>query len=320
VPPLAGLFSKDEILFRTFTGTAANGWEPRRLLWLIGIVTSLLTATYMFRLVFLAFHGERRHDAPAAPAHPEEEEPVAQPPLPGPVYSDLPAADRAHGAVHPPAAHGAHGEGHLHDAPPSMAIPLIVLAIGSVAAGWIGIPNALLAGGNHIERFLDPSFEVSREAPVTEPGALQPAGPTAPAAEHAEHAEQVGLERTLMGVSTGIAVAGIGIAFFFWRRNRPAADAMARRFAPLYRLLLNKYYVDEIYDAAVVQPIRLLSTSGLWKGVDVGIIDGAVNGLGLTVSAGSRGLRRAQTGSVRTYAASLFLGVVLILGWYLWRW
>ena len=92
---------------------------------------------------------------------------------------------------------------------------------------------------------------------------------------------------------------------------------MARRMHGLYTLLLHKYYVDELYDGAVVQPIKLLSTGGLWKGVDAGAIDGAVNGIGQTVRAASGALRRVQTGSVRTYAASLFLGVVLILGWYL---
>jgi NADH-quinone oxidoreductase subunit L len=121
----------------------------------------------------------------------------------------------------------------------------------------------------------------------------------------------------LMALSSGIAIAGIVIAAYFWLRNRAAADGMSRRMAGLYNLLSHKYYVDEIYDAAIVQPIKLLSTGGLWKGVDVGMIDGAVNGAGQTVRGASDGLRRLQTGSVRTYAASLFLGVVLILGWYL---
>jgi NADH-quinone oxidoreductase subunit L len=83
-------------------------------------------------------------------------------------------------------------------------------------------------------------------------------------------------------------------------------------------VLLNKYYVDEIYDAAVVQPIRIISEDGLWKGVDTGVIDRAVNGVGRTVAGGGDVLRHLQTGSVRAYAASLFLGVVLILGYYLW--
>ena len=94
---------------------------------------------------------------------------------------------------------------------------------------------------------------------------------------------------------------------------------MARTFAPLHTLLLNKYYVDELYDATIVQPIKVVSQQGLWRGFDVGIIDGAVNGTGALVSGGSAVLRRLQTGSVRTYAGSLFVGVVLVLGYYLWR-
>ncbi len=77
--------------------------------------------------------------------------------------------------------------------------------------------------------------------------------------------------------------------------------------------------MDEIYDAAIVQPIRIVSEDGLWKVVDVRVIDGTVNGVAETVSGSSELLRRLQTGSVRAYAASLFFGVVLILGYYLWR-
>ena len=87
----------------------------------------------------------------------------------------------------------------------------------------------------------------------------------------------------------------------------------------LHRLLLNKYYVDEVYDAGVVQPIRIVSQEGLWRGIDVNVIDGAVNGVGTSVRGAAGLLRRLQTGSVRAYAASLLLGVVLILGYYMWR-
>jgi NADH-quinone oxidoreductase subunit L len=187
-----------------------------------------------------------------------------------------------------------------------MAIPLILLAVGSVAAGYVGVPHAL-GGSNRIESFLHPSFV----APAAE-------GTAHGASEAAAHAA-ASTELLLMGISTGLALAGIGLAVFFWLRRPEAAEAWRRRFSGVHRLLLNKYYVDEIYDAAIVQPIKQISTGALWKGVDAGLIDGAVNGVGLTVRAGSSGLRRAQTGSVRTYAASLFLGVALILGWYLWR-
>jgi NADH-quinone oxidoreductase subunit L len=93
---------------------------------------------------------------------------------------------------------------------------------------------------------------------------------------------------------------------------------VSARFSGLHRLLEHKYYVDEIYDAAVVRPIRIVSEDGLWKGVDMRVIDGSVNGVGAVVDTSAEVLRRAQTGSVRVYAASLFLGVVLILGYYLW--
>jgi len=297
VPLLSGFFSKDEILFRTFT--SSNPY--RLLLWGVGMVTSLLTATYMFRLVFLAFHGERR-----AGAHPEEEEP---------------AAHAGHGSHH-----DAHGHAHApHDAPSSMAIPLIVLAIGSIVAGYVGVPHAI-GGSNRIERFLEPSFEVSERGgkldaaatPAIEGGQVRP---VAVQETHADNSEAAGgnesTELKLMALSSGVAVAGILLAMYFWLWNKAAADAVYRRMHGVYTLLLNKYYVDEIYDAAIVQPIKLLSTGGLWKGADAGLIDGTVNGVGQTVRATSRVLRRVQTGSIRTYAASLFLGVALILGWYL---
>ena len=207
-----------------------------------------------------------------------------------------------------------------------MAIPLIVLAIGSVFAGYVGVPH-VLGGGNRIERFLEPSFEVSAtaraaRAPGDQASATIESGRVVDVAAQEAAPEHAGDEANspegmLMALSSGIAVAGIGLAWYFWMRNRTAADAMARRFHGVYTLLSHKYYVDELYDAAIVQPIRLLSTGGLWKGVDAGLIDGAVNGVGQSVRAGSGALRRLQTGSVRTYAAFLFFGVVLILGWFL---
>ena len=122
-----------------------------------------------------------------------------------------------------------------------------------------------------------------------------------------------------MSISSAVAIAGIALAAFIWLRRRALADALAARFRGLYRLLLNKYYVDEIYDAAIVQPIRIASQEGLWRGFDVAIVDGAVNGTALLVAGGSGVLRRLQTGLVRAYAGSMFIGVIIILGYYLWR-
>jgi NADH-quinone oxidoreductase subunit L len=271
VPLLSGFFSKDEILFRTYV-------SGHRVLWLVAVVTSFLTAVYMFRLVFLAFHGPAKagphDDGPPKAGH----------------HDDGPAEAGHHK--------------HLHDAPPSMAIPLIVLAIGSIFAGYVGVPHAL-GGANRIESFLEPSFEVR----------LQPDEEHAAAASH----DETSLELTLMAVSTVVALTGIGVAAFFFLRRRDRAAALAQRLSGVYRLLLNKYYIDELFDAAIVQPIKRLSTGLLWRGVDAGLIDGTVNGVGSVVGALSGAMRRLQTGSVRAYAASLFFGVVVILGYYLWR-
>jgi NADH-quinone oxidoreductase subunit L len=188
-----------------------------------------------------------------------------------------------------------------------MAIALIVLAIGSILAGYAGFPSAL-GGSGRFEHFLAPSFAPPAAAAAAEAGSETRAGE--------DHA---GLELSLMAVSSVVAIAGIGIAFFFFLRNRAAARRLADRFGGIRTVLLNKYYVDEIYDAGIVQPVRIVSEEGLWKGLDARGIDGAVNGVADTVGGLSEVLRRAQTGSVRAYAASLFLGVVAVLGYYLWR-
>jgi NADH-quinone oxidoreductase subunit L len=286
-PLLAGFFSKDELLYETFK-------EGHTVLWVIGALTSLLTATYMFRLVILTFHGERRHDAPAH--------------VSGLGTRDSGLDTRGHDApghaAPTPATpgHGAHGHAHLHDAPPAMALALIVLAIGSVFAGYIGVPHAL-GGHNALGEWLAPAFQAAGSG----------------AAESAIVGEEGSLELTLMAVSSLIAIVGIGIGVFIWKTHREIADALSRQFSGVYTLLLNKYYVDELYDAAIVQPIKFVSTEGLWRAFDVKVIDGAVNGTGAIVAAGAGVLRRVQTGSVRTYAGSLLLGVVMILGYYLWR-
>ena len=348
VPLLAGFFSKDEILFETFRH--GHTW-----LWVIGAITSLLTATYMFRLVFLTFHGERR-PAPAA-AHDHH------PPSPS-GFGGQAAHGAAHGHAAPPAHaaphHGGHGHGgHLHDAPPAMAVALVVLAIGSVFAGYIGVPHAL-GGHNALGEWLHPAFVATPKAlaecnvPVVLPGApagmtlaecapgdavpamassaataaelalpataQEPAGAGAGAGQAAAEAhDETALELTLMGVSSLIALIGIGLAAFLWLKNPQVPAALAAQFPGLHRLLLHKYYVDEIYDAAIVQPIQRASTAGLWKGLDVKVVDGAVNLAGYLVAGVSAVLRLTQTGSVRSYAASTFVGVVLVLGYYLWR-
>jgi NADH-quinone oxidoreductase subunit L len=342
VPGLAGFFSKDEILFETFRH--GHTW-----LWVIGVLTSLLTATYMFRLVFLTFFGQRRHAPAAADAH-------------GHAHDGHGHPVAAHGHAAADHGHGGHGHGHLHDAPPAMALALVVLAIGSVFAGYVGVPHAL-GGHNSLGEWLHPSFTATSRAlaecniPVALPGApagmtlaqcapgdavpavastattaaeqalpasaltaQEPAGGAEPgAAAEGEAHDESALELTLMAVSSLIAFLGIGLAAFLWLKNPRVPASLAAQFPGLHRLLLNKYYVDEVYDAAIVHPIQRASTEGLWKGMDVKLVDGAVNLAGYLVAAVSAVLRLTQTGSVRSYAASTFLGVVLVLGYYLWR-
>ena len=275
VPGLAGFFSKDEILYRTF-----SGGHP--VLWAVGALTSLMTAFYMFRLVFLAFHGERR------PVRA-----VAQDFSPAPasgLHDQQPDAESPH----------AHHTGHLHDAPRSMAFALIVLAIGSVLAGYLNVPPAI-GGSAFLEHFLEPSLHV----PVMEGGHA--------AAEHDDH----GVETVLMITSSIIALIGIGLAAFLYLKRPQMPEAFVARFPGVYQFLLNKGFVDEVYDAAAVQPIKALSEHVLWKG-DARVIDGAVNGAGqIVVETGSLA-RQIQTGSVRAYAVSVLFGAVVIVGYYLW--
>jgi NADH-quinone oxidoreductase subunit L len=196
-----------------------------------------------------------------------------------------------------------------------MALALVVLAIGSVAAGWIGIPHAI-GGHNELGAWLEPAFEArlaSGEAAAAGAEALPPGQAAAEAESHED------LERTLMVFSSVVAIMGIALAYGVWVKRRDIAAAWADRLAPVYTTLLNKYYVDELYDATIVQPIKAASTEGLWRWFDVRVIDGAVNGAGSIVEGSAAVLRRLQTGSVRAYAGSLFVGVVVILGYYLWR-
>jgi NADH-quinone oxidoreductase subunit L len=279
VPLLSGFFSKDEILGKTF----ASG---HTVLWAIALVTAFLTATYMFRLLYLAFFGERR----AAPVAAQQADP------------------HGHGLGRAPGS-------HLHDAPPAMAIVLVVLAIGSVLAGYVGVP-ASLGGGNRLEHYLEPSFQAPTMTTIE--GALAVTPPAA-GPESAPAGESPGTEMALMGASVAAALAGIGLASLIYLKRPAVADALAERWSGLYRMLLGKYFVDEIYDALFVQPIKRVSTLFLWRGVDAGLVDGTVNSVGFAVRGLSAVLRRLQTGSVRAYAMSLMVGVVAIVGYFLWR-
>jgi NADH-quinone oxidoreductase subunit L len=295
VPLLSGFFSKDEILFETFV-------EGHQLLWVVGAVTSFLTATYMWRLVHLTFHGEERFghpaDAHAAHGHAHDH------------GHDAHAHD--HGHAH------AHGHSAPHDAPWPMATALVVLAIGSILAGYVNIPHAL-GGHANLHEWLTPVFNATNCGQPVTTGDLagMAIADCSPVEERTE--DHTSLELGLMAVSSLLAFAGIGLATFLWLKNRQIPERLAAQYPGVHKLLLNKYYVDEVYDATIVQPIKVVSTEGLWRGFDVKVVDGAVNGAGYLVSGVSIVLRLLQSGSVKTYAASMFVGVVAVLAYYLWR-
>lgn len=166
------------------------------------------------------------------------------------------------------------GHAHPHESPLIMTLPLGVLALLSLGGGYLDVPH-----------FLEPIF----------------------GGEHAAHDE------SLVFISVASGVLGIVLAYIFYVAKPGLADGIARTFSWPYKVLYNKYYVDEAYDAVIVHPIRDGSTSILWKGVDAGVIDAAVNGVG-SLSQGIGGiLRHLQSGYIRRYAAWVVLGSIVIV-------
>jgi len=230
-----------------------------------------------------------------------------------------------------------------------MTMPLMALAVGAAVAGVFGIPGAL-GGGNAIEHFLEPSFTASAPSGRPEAG-LRTMEPTAAepqaTAEHAAGAGDGeghvsrGVEIGLMVLSLAVALTGISLAYRFYVQHPEISERLATRFAGAHRVLSNKYYVDEVYDATVISG-TMASGRGLWA-VDRNVVDGAVNGTGwLTiVSAWLSGLtdrtvvdgavnlvgwvaqessywfRRVQTGLVQNYALLMLFGIFMFVSVYL---
>tara|TARA_Y100000031_G_scaffold137273_1_gene162086 strand:- start:60 stop:836 length:777 start_codon:yes stop_codon:yes gene_type:complete len=239
--PLAGFFSKDAILFAAMTSDHGGiGF------WLAGAAGALMTAFYIFRLLFKTFYGRCNLSI-------EE-------------------------------------QNHLHESPDVMTRPLKALAVLSFAGGWVGIP--IIAGANVFDGFLSPVFGGGGEA----------------------HHEII-FELAMMAVSLAIAVLGIYMAYNLFVLSSRGAYAYAERWPGLYRLVLNKYYIDDLYDFLIVQPIRRLSVR-LWKDFDDGLVDASVNGAGGFVRLIGSAARQLQTGYVKSYAVMMLAGA-LVLALYL---
>jgi NADH-quinone oxidoreductase subunit L len=242
IPPFAGFFSKDEIL--------ANAFKQSSIAWGVAVLASVLTAFYMFRLLFLTFFGKAR---------------------------------ASEDAIH-----------HIHESPKSMTIPLIVLAILSIAGGFMGVPE-LLSGNNWIEGFLSPVFAQSHEL-------------TANAEHHLSHTT----EFALMGTIIAFTLVMIGLAYnrYVSKAHVPAAEGA--ELSTIHKTIYHKYYVDEIYDAIIVKPLYWLS-----KLFDIVIeksgIDRMINLIGESLNDWSNIFRRLQNGHVGYYIFVMVLGVILIV-------
>jgi NADH-quinone oxidoreductase subunit L len=240
-PLTAGFFSKDLILWQAFSRGAFA-------LWAIGLVTAGLTGFYIFRQLFMVFHGELRA--------------------------------------------GESARAHLHESPPTMTLPLVLLSLGSIFSGWLGAPEYLW--GSKWERWLAPLFGAA-----------------------AAHHESLQTEILVTAATLLLVAVAVYLAYLRFAR-RPVAslpDAESRA-GVFYRLLLNKYYIDEIYDRAVVRPFTAAS-GWLARVFDPAVIDGIVNGVGAGARHASFLWQRLQSGNVQHYLVGFLVGALALLGYYL---
>ena len=208
--------------------------------------------------------------------------------------------------------HVAH---HIHESPKIMTVPLMVLAVLSIIGGWIGWPHAI-GGANHIHEFLAPVFGAGAEPAKARAGITLISQAWASSGESGGHS--AALEVIMMLVSVCIALAGIGIAYLFYVKDPTLPKRLAEKFKGLYALLLNKYYVDELYEVLFIKSLKGLGT-GLWRGFDEFIIDGTVNGIAYFIGWLSKGLRKVQTGLVQNYAFSMIIGGAVLVVYYVVR-
>jgi NADH-quinone oxidoreductase subunit L len=296
IPIWAGFFSKDEILYKTFAADKyfpAGAFPGEEILWGVAVFTAVLTAVYMTRMMVMTFWGEERF-------HQELEG----------VHHDDHASHDAHNA--------ADGHGHdddedehhhiphdfkPHESPWVMTVPLIILAFLSTAGGLIGVPYAMssLVGvkdANAFEHVLEPVVaETKMESAVK---ARENAKAHAP--------EVVQKERLLALLSVIMAIIGIAIGWFAFRNNP---------LRKMPKILEQKWKLDELYNGYIVDPVTRLSRERLWKGFDVGFIDGIVNGIGGFVMELGNVVRRTQVGFVRSYAAIIVIGALAVVGYFI---
>jgi NADH-quinone oxidoreductase subunit L len=196
-------------------------------------------------------------------------------------YRGTPAENAEH-AAHEHAQHATTGHGHIHESPKVMTIPLAILAVLSVVGGWIG--------GARFDHFLEPVMR----SPATEA-----------AAEH-------GNELLLALMSVLVAILGLALAWLMYYRRRDLPAKAAAWFGSVYQLVLNKYYVDEIYNAVFVKPL-IAGSNLLWRGIDAGAIDGTIDGAARGAQELSNNMRHMESGNLRSYASWVAMGALAVM-------
>ena len=244
IPFFSGFFSKDEILWKAYSSPLGGPW-----LWGVGLLTAGLTAFYMFRMIYLTFHGESRVDS--------------------------------------------HTAEHVHESPLSMTIPLMILAILAVIGGFFGVPHVFHFIPNGMEYYFQGFF-----------------------AEIPSGHGTVSTEWTLMGVSVAFALLAWFFASRLYHSGFDIASGLRSKWESLYQFSLNKCYVDELYNAVIIQPVRLFSTHILWRLFDQNVIDRAVNTTADVARTIGNSIRPLQNGLTQNYALIFTLGTFLIL-WFL---
>jgi NADH-quinone oxidoreductase subunit L len=252
IPPLAGFWSKDEILWKAYQAS----W----VYWLIGAITALITSFYMFRLLFMTFWGD---------------------------YEGIQVDDHGHAQ----SAHGDHGHGEPHESPTVMLVPLIILAVLSAVGGFVGIHHGF-------EHFLEPVFGSEFPKTITEGS-----GNT---------------EWLLMGISVLFAFAGLILAYVLYVSKPYLPEKIGASLNRFYDVVLNKYYVDEIYAKIFVKPLVDGSTRILWQGVDRKVIDDTVNNAADGARHVSDEVRQMQSGNVRSYAGWIASGAAAVIAYMIW--
>ncbi len=196
---------------------------------------------------------------------------------------------------------------HVHESPKNITVPLMILAFCAIFGGWFAAPH-LVGGTDYFEAFLHPVFSAYHVQGAVEQQASL-AG-SAGAEAGMAHNPAMELFHAITGPPVLIAIAGLLLAWWFYIRKPDAPKKVARSVHGLYTLVLNKYYVDELYLAVIIRPLLWISTHVLWHTVDVGMIDGTLNGTASAARAAGGELREMQSGNARSYATWVVVGAV----------